>query len=865
MSAPDAAVPPRAAADVPLYHVAVSARRVWWLALTLIAYGSLYPLQFAAPAANDWHEFIDSWGARSSLGDILGNIALFVPYGLCGLLALHRHHGMVLRVLLVGVSALAFAAVLQVAQLFIPTRVPTLIDVVWNAMGTGLGIAAGYGLGAHLGRRNLTTSTLPVPGLLVLAWLLIELLPLVPSLDYEALQESFKPLLHNPGWNTVDALLAASSVFAIGHLLLASLPRRNAWPALIVLLVTATLGKVVVLTQALTVPVLIGWGLGVVAVLGCERIDQARRAALVFWTLLTCYTVAALEPFVFSAQPRAFNWVPFADVLRGRMLNNVSALAPRLFVYAVVLWLCSRPRLLATALAVAAWVTLLEITQIWLPGRVATISEPMWVLLVALLMSSLRNAPAVTDARKHTRQRAATTGTTRVVLAAALTTAAFAAALWTIVRLPGVPYNLRELLHGDASAISCVLFALACLWFGAGSVVLAARIRTARAAPLAIGAWAFVVGIASLLLMMLGATDESIRDVAGSNNLYYFVTEYEIWGSVGKAVFEALPGPGFIAFVERPVRYAALFGPLFTALALAHIALTATRAERPRVVWLMVAAIPWLWLCKGIAFDFSSTDNLNELITRPGGFGIGGGGYLYALLATVALVSAALANARGTRGWTLTVSATVVSLPLSWWLINLGLEGTITKYGMTFSGVQFLLGPDRSHLLGTTELAARWTVLYLGALTVFAGGMRLALGFTARTVNVPASRPKAEPISAERGAPTSAAVTVRLARDDVAFIELLAARSARTAAAVVTQIIASQLQEKRPAMLRAELRKPRSARLASDVDHSLSVLLSPADPAVRAVTVLADDAGVSVSRAVRRLVSAFVREMNEGA
>ena len=51
-----------------------------------------------------------------------------------------------------------------------------------------------------------------------------------------------------------------------------------------------------------------------------------------------------------------------------------------------------------------------------------------------------------------------------------------------------------------------------------------------------------------------------------------------------------------------------------------------------------------LWLCKAIAFDWSSTDNLNELIAREGELGLGGGGYLYALLAVLAINAVLLAR-----------------------------------------------------------------------------------------------------------------------------------------------------------------------------------------------------------------------------
>ncbi len=63
---------------------------LWYVTAALIAYGSLYPFQFAAPADNDslFHILMAGDKHPASLADILGNIVLFVPYGLTGILAL---------------------------------------------------------------------------------------------------------------------------------------------------------------------------------------------------------------------------------------------------------------------------------------------------------------------------------------------------------------------------------------------------------------------------------------------------------------------------------------------------------------------------------------------------------------------------------------------------------------------------------------------------------------------------------------------------------------------------------------------------------------------------------------------------------
>ncbi len=143
-----------------------------------------------------------------------------------------------------------------------------------------------------------------------------------------------------------------------------------------------------------------------------------------------------------------------------------------------------------------------------------------------------------------------------------------------------------------------------------------------------------------------------------------------------------------------------------------------------------VAAIPWYWLCKGIAFDWSSTDNLNELIARRAAWGAGGGLYLYVLLLLICANAVLLAK---TCHWRVgALAATLVAVPVSWWLLNHGLEPNVRKYNKVFSGVQFLLGPDRSHLLPATALFLRWTVVYVGGVLLLSVGYRLGSGASKR-------------------------------------------------------------------------------------------------------------------------------------
>ena len=63
-----------------------SGTRILAIILLLIAYGSLYPGNFSAPPAGSVHRFLTDFRWFTSLGDVLGNIALFFPLGMAGVI-----------------------------------------------------------------------------------------------------------------------------------------------------------------------------------------------------------------------------------------------------------------------------------------------------------------------------------------------------------------------------------------------------------------------------------------------------------------------------------------------------------------------------------------------------------------------------------------------------------------------------------------------------------------------------------------------------------------------------------------------------------------------------------------------------------
>lgn len=123
-------------------------RAILLLIAVMISYGSLYPFHFAA----NHHWLAEAAGLfsmptlRMGRGDLVGNLLLFVPYGLVA--ALHVDTRRPVRAsgtlaLLLGLGLL-LALALQLAQIWVPSRVPELNDVIANGVGMLLGTLAGW-------------------------------------------------------------------------------------------------------------------------------------------------------------------------------------------------------------------------------------------------------------------------------------------------------------------------------------------------------------------------------------------------------------------------------------------------------------------------------------------------------------------------------------------------------------------------------------------------------------------------------------------------------------------------------------------------------------------------------------------------
>lgn len=158
-------------------------------AYTLLAlYGSLYPLSGWRDTGVDPLAFLAAaWPRYFTAFDLVANALAYLPLGFLWVTVLAARLPAGVALLLAVLAGGLLSCGVECAQNFLPSRVPSNLDLVSNTLGTLLGAAAGLRWGRHLldggrlhawrERRFLTGITGDRGLLLVALWLLSQLNP----------------------------------------------------------------------------------------------------------------------------------------------------------------------------------------------------------------------------------------------------------------------------------------------------------------------------------------------------------------------------------------------------------------------------------------------------------------------------------------------------------------------------------------------------------------------------------------------------------------------------------------------------------------------------------------------------------------
>lgn len=675
--------------------------RILSVITVLIAYGSLYPGNFSTPDPGAVKQFLTDWRLFTSPGDLLGNIALFFPLGVAGILFGSGRGDATIRVAGLLLFALVYSFILQLAQVWLPSRSAALADVLWNMTGMLSGMAAAHVLGKRSpGSAHPFDAASLVPLLVLILWLLTELLPLVPTLDWQKFKDALKPLLAEFNISFSAVAMHAAGVFVAGSAFVALGRQPAAWLGSALALVWV--GKVVIVNLTLDTSLLIGSLAGYAGCLALSRLGHAKLFEAAFWLLLIAWSIIALTPFS-PASGGTFNGIPFATMLRGSMETGARGLVQSLFIYTALLWLLQRTRMgIAKAAAgLVVWSCLIELAQMGLLGRTADVTEPILLLLVGWALSAVQKhgdptrQETVTPVSQPRPLVAVPTGASgkRALASMAIGIGMCVAIGWLITRSPLIPYNVRELVY-EGHPFRSLLLLVALLYWAMGFPILIVQwLARGELYLLSFPPLVLLHGLIAWLLLWSAVPNESIHDIVGAPVLHW-PWEWEILGR-----FLALFSFWSVAATAGAVIAAKRFLP-------------GTNGAQSALLGWAIGACLFLPISYYIVVMAASTDNLVELMAGNGSVGA----FLLIGLAMAGIsfggVKTTLALIPGTAGRTSAVAWVLASGALAYLAIYFGTEQVIVKYNQVFSALQFLLSSDRSHLAGPGELAVRYIALW---------------------------------------------------------------------------------------------------------------------------------------------------------
>jgi VanZ family protein len=369
-----------------------------WVVLALIVYASLYPFELSfQKLAGSLHDgwLMRMFNARSAPVDTVANLFFYIPLGFMLMLRLPQAWSAVAGIALCTAVSVDVSFALEVAQHATATRTPSLLDVALNTISgaCGAALALGYpSLRARLhGSSWLRQGRIgPVPAILLVAWISLHAAPFMPRLG---LYRAWASLGQVRSW---EWTVAGSALWMARHLLFATLLRvlfmRNRfWPVYLVALAGSLSSQILFVRHQLEPDELIGAALALpfVAILRAVRTEKTLGAA--WWLAVTAYVVSALAPFEFSNVAQQFHWLPFTAVFESGVQSGFFSLTGKTFVYLGLLWIAARMgvRPLAAACVLFLIAMALELLQVYLPDRAAELTDPVLVLLPAVLIAGL--------------------------------------------------------------------------------------------------------------------------------------------------------------------------------------------------------------------------------------------------------------------------------------------------------------------------------------------------------------------------------------------------------------------------------------------------------------------------------------------
>ncbi len=412
-----------------------TARFLWMIFSLFVVYGTSFPFAFK-PGRYPIYKLLHrvNWHLLSSIPDMIQNVLLFIPFGFLGYFSLIRKSSPKRKwvIVLMGCSLSTFVEFLQI---FSWSRFPALADVIFNTLGTGVGLLFGVqlkksvlGIKSHPTFRGFLDAPAAFPAVVFLilvvggTWA-----PFDFSLEVGSMWRRFQPLFHY-SWHfsMPDDDLVAGIHFLLATLFLCRVLKEVKWPrpaytGVLFMIIAGIALEGTQLIIASRYPEIQDALVGILgAVLGGIVFHfPGFRERPWMWSLASVVgiflaaTVKKLHPLHFQSSHTGFNWIPFLPhasmstaATAGEFLANAMVYFPLGFL---MRYFFPRSRLAPwSALFLAGCMAMvLEVAGGYVSGGYSDVTGVLGAMLGSLIGSLvlIRGWPAFTEYMREDRDR----------------------------------------------------------------------------------------------------------------------------------------------------------------------------------------------------------------------------------------------------------------------------------------------------------------------------------------------------------------------------------------------------------------------------------------------------------------------------
>jgi VanZ family protein len=371
--------------------------RIWLIVIAVIVYGSLYPWDFHSrqlPASpprimvHAWPRVID----RDVVQDVAVNVAIYLPVGLFGFLALRQNMRTNSAVVVVVLIGLVLSSSVEMIQLFIPERECSASDVVSNGAGTAIGAALGFLYQSWLqrwgNREGGSFLRLSSTIVLVYTWLAYQVFPFLPVPSRTRLTGKLDAVFAVHSVSRVEMVTTFVEWLVLAQLLASLLGSERVRRFLPLLLIVLP-ARILIVGRTVTWSELAGAISACIC--GYFLLQYPFRASLLAGLMVLVMLLRGLAPYHWSHVAHPFAWMPFSLSLALDREVAMLVFLRKCFWYGSGLWLLRTAgwRLWVAAIVIAALLLAMEIIHTHLPGRMAETTDPLLALILAAIWGAL--------------------------------------------------------------------------------------------------------------------------------------------------------------------------------------------------------------------------------------------------------------------------------------------------------------------------------------------------------------------------------------------------------------------------------------------------------------------------------------------